>query len=143
MSANTIYQLLGNVEAAIRQSYSGGAVDVYTPHNRITPFFSNIKGVFKKLFYYDVNSLYPTVMATHPMPVGKPIAFEGDILRVEPDAFGFFYCKITSPDSLQHPILQRRIKTSEGIRTIAGLGSWTGWIASGEMYNAIKYGYTF
>jgi hypothetical protein len=98
---------------------------------------------FQKIFIYDANFLYPFVMANTFMPVGKPIAFEGDIRKIEPDAFGFFYCKITSPAYLEHPILQRRIKTNNGIRTIAGLGSWTGWIFSGEMDNAKRYGYQF
>ena len=111
MPANTIYQLSGNVESDIRESYSGGAVDVYIPHNRVTPFFSNIKPLHKGLFSYDVNSLYPTVMAYNEIPVGKPIAFEGNIRQVEPNAYGFFYCKITSPAYLEHPILQRKIKT--------------------------------
>ena len=143
MPKDSIYQILGKVESDIRHSYTGGAVDVYIPHNRITPFFSNIKAKFSKLFYYDVNSLYPTVMAKQLMPMGKPTKFTGDIRSLEANAFGFFYCKITSPMNLQHPILQRRIKTSEGIRTIAGLGSWEGWIFSGEMDNAMKYGYQF
>lgn len=140
MPKNTIYQLLGNVERDIRQSYTGGAVDVYIPHNRIESIFSRL---FKKLYYYDVNSLYPTIMAKTPMPVGIPSAFEGDIRNIHPDAYGFFYCKITTPDNLKHPILQRRIKTSDGIRTIAGLGSWTGWIYSPEVDNAVKFGYQF
>jgi DNA polymerase elongation subunit (family B) len=116
---------------------------VYIPHNRISAFFSNITALFKTLFYYDVNSLYPTVMANHEMPIGKPIAFEGNIRNVDPNAYGFFYCKITSPEYLEHPILQRRLNTSEGMRTIAGLGSWEGWISSIEMDNAVKFGYTF
>jgi len=37
MPENSIYQLTGEVEQNIRQSYSGGAVDVYIPHNRIAP----------------------------------------------------------------------------------------------------------
>jgi hypothetical protein len=78
------------------------------------------------------------------MPIGRPIFFEGDIYKFESaGAFGFFYCKITSPEYLEHPILQRRIKTAQGLRTIAGLGTWEGWILSSEMENAIKYGYTF
>ena len=143
MPLNSIYQILGKPEQAIRESYSGGAVDVYIPHNRITAFIGNIESKFKQLFYYDVNSLYPTIMAKHLMPIGRPIYFEGDIRKIEPDAYGFFYCKITSPDNLEHPILQRRIKTSEGIRTIAGLGCWEGYIFSGEMDNAVKFGYQF
>ena len=143
MPKDSIYQILGSVEQDIRNSYTGGAVDVYIPHNRLGSFFLPVAGLFKKLYYYDVNSLYPAVMAKHLMPIGKPIKFVGDIRKMEPEAFGFFYCKITSPDNLNHPILQRRIKTSEGIRTIAGLGSWTGWISSLELDNAVKYGYQF
>jgi hypothetical protein len=142
MPDNTIYQLLGRVESFIRESYTGGAVDVYKPHNTITGIFSRAARHIK-LYYYDVNSLYPTVMAKFLMPIGKPIAFEGNIRNVISNAYGFFFCKITSPVNLEHPILQRRIKTTEGIRTIAGLGTWTGWICSAEMDNAMKYGYTF
>lgn len=143
MPENTIYQILNKPYWNIRESYTGGAVDVYIPHNRISGLFGKVKALFKQLFYYDVNSLYPSVMANHLMPIGKPIAFEGDIRKMEPNAYGFFYCKITSPTSLKHPLLQRRIKTNDGIRTIAGLGSWSGWVSSVEMDNAIKYGYTF
>ena len=82
-------------------------------------------------------------MSTALLPVGKPTAFTGDITRVYPKATGFFYCKITTPTHLNHPILQRRIKTENVIRTIAGLGSWTGWLISYEYDKAIELGYTF
>jgi len=146
---NKIFQLVGRVEQAIRESYTGGAVDVYVPHNKINALVNKGKGdytfkqTYNKLYYYDVNSLYPYVMAFFSMPIGLPIYFEGNIRRVEPNAYGFFYCKITSPKYLEHPILQRKIRTSEGLRTIAGLGSWEGWIYSKELDNALKYGYTF
>jgi hypothetical protein len=137
MPKDTIYQLVGEVEQNIRQSYTGGAVDVYIPHNRVG---SPLSKRHNKLYYYDVNSLYPTVMSKMDMPIGKPVAFEGNIRLIEPNAFGFFYCNISSPTYLNHPILQRRIK---GKGTVAGLGSWTGWISSLEMDNAMKFGYTF
>ena len=35
MPENTIYQLGGQVEEDIRQSYTGGHVDVYRPHNDV------------------------------------------------------------------------------------------------------------
>jgi len=188
----SVYQLNGLPEQNIRESYTGGAVDVYIPQNKnneklyvydvnalypsvmlnnpmpiaqpiafqgnirlvepdafgifyckITGFIANIQAKFIKLWSYDVNALYPAIMAKTPMPIGLPIAFDGDIRAMEPEAFGFFYCKITSPEYLEHPILQRRIKTVDGLRTIAGLGTWEGWIYSTEMDNAMRYGYTF
>jgi hypothetical protein len=143
MSDNSIYQLHGITEQNIRESYTGGAVDVYKPHNRLTSFLINDNVQYETLYYYDVNGLYPTVMANNLMPIGKPTFFEGNITKFDPNAYGFFYCKISSPTYLEHPILQQRIKTNDGLRTIAGLESWIGWIYSQEMYNAIKYGYTF
>lgn len=32
-------------------------------------------------------------MSKYPMPMGKPTSFEGDIFKVDPDAFGFFIVK--------------------------------------------------
>jgi len=133
MPKDSVFQLSGQPQELIRKSYTGGAVDVYIPHNKDNEI----------LFDYDVNALYPSVMKKNLMPVGKPVPFLGNIRNIDPNAFGFFYCKITSPEYLEHPIIQRSIKTSNGIRTIAGLGTWEGWIFSEEMDNAIKYGYTF
>jgi hypothetical protein len=119
MSENSIFQLSGLVEQAIRQSYIGGHVDVYIPHNIIGGFFSK---TFRKLYYYDVNSLYPAVMGNFPMPVGLPTYFEGNIRAIDSNAFGVFYCKITSPEFINHPLLLRRIKTSNGIRIYSWIG---------------------
>lgn len=133
MPKDSVYQINDLPQFNIRKSYTGGSVDVYIPQN-----INN-----EILYCYDVNGLYPSVMLNNPMPVGKPIAFEGDILLKDPNAFGFFFCKITSPEYLEHPILQRKIKTNQGPRTIAGLGTWNDWIFSEEMYNAMKFGYKF
>ena len=74
MPENSIYKISGLIEQRIRESYTGGAVDVYRPHNKIGDFFSK---TYRKLFYYDVNSLYPAMMANMPMPIAKPTYFEG------------------------------------------------------------------
>lgn len=88
MKKDTIYQILGGVERDIRESYTGvakPAVDVYIPHNGEN---YSLDSKFKdKLYMYDVNSLYPYVMSSTPVPTGKPIAFEGDITLVEPNAY--------------------------------------------------------
>jgi len=100
----------------------------------------------QKIYAYDVNSLYASVMINNPYPVGNPTYFEGNILftsldplAVENRPFGFFYCKITAPDNLKHPILQLHHNN----RTIAPIGNWEGMYFSEELYNAEKYGYKF
>ena len=91
MPINTIFQILGNVEKDIRQSYTGGAVDSYIPHN------GENKNLYAEnrhtLYYYDMNSMYPHVMSSMPLTVGKPIAFDGDIRSVDPNSYGFFTVK--------------------------------------------------
>ena len=138
MPKDTLYQMLGATEKDIREAYTGGRVDVFRSHNSETPQPSdnNIE-----LYYYDVNSLYPFIMSTLDMPTGKPIAFNGNILRYEPDAKGFFYCEIDADDKLICPTLQRRIKTKDGVRTIAGTGKWKGWIHYDEYHECIGKGY--
>lgn len=58
------------------------------------------------------------------MPVSNIHYFEGDIRSFYPEAFGYFYCKIKTPDYLDQPILQIYIQTNDGLRTVAGLGSY-------------------
>ena len=58
-----------------------------------------------------------------------------------PFAFGFFFVKVTSPDELNHPILLRKVNTDQGLRSVAGLGTWEGWFFSPELENAIDWGY--
>jgi hypothetical protein len=110
---NTIAQLTGKIAKDIRLSYTGGAVDMYIPENPEDV----------KIHHYDVNYLYPFTMDNKLMPTGKPILFKGDIRVLDPNAFGFFYCKITTPNNLLHPIIQTHIKTEHGERTISPLGT--------------------
>jgi hypothetical protein len=113
MSKENIPQLSGKIADNIRSGYTGGAVDMYIPENP-----ENIK-----IKCLDVNSLYPSQMETQKMPIGIPTYFNGDILKLDPNAFGFFYCKIIAPDNIMHPILQTHVKTKNGIRTISPIGT--------------------
>jgi DNA polymerase type B, organellar and viral len=113
MIGNSIPQLYGKIANDIRKGYTGGAVDMYIPQ---AP-----KGV--KIKAYDVNSLYPSQMKECYMPVGKPVLFVGDIRKIDPNAFGFFYCEIIAPSDLKHPIIQTHAKINNMTRTIAPIGS--------------------
>lgn len=133
MENENIPQISGKVASDIRTGYTGGAVDVYIPK---PPKGVKVKG-------YDVNSLYPAQMFDRLMPIGFPTFFEGNIRAINPNAFGFFYCNITAPDNIKHPIIQTHVKINNMTRTIAPIGSWKDMLFSMEMDNAIKYGYTF
>jgi hypothetical protein len=113
MSEENIPQLSGKIAKDIRQGYTGGAVDMYIPESK-----PNVK-----INCYDVNSLYPSQMQSQEMPVGVPTYFKGDIRLINPNAFGFFYCEIIAPDNIKHPIIQTHVKTNNGIRTMAPIGS--------------------
>jgi DNA polymerase type B, organellar and viral len=128
MDEENIPQLSGKIANDIRSGYTGGAVDMYIPEGK------NIKG-------WDVNSLYPSQMESKLMPVGVPTYFNGDITKIDENTFGFFYCKITAPDNILHPILQTRVKINGITKTIAPIGSWKDMLFSEEMNNALKYGY--
>jgi hypothetical protein len=121
----------GSMFHDLRRSYTGGAVDVYKCHG-------------KNLFTYDVNSLYPYVMMAY--PVGTIKFFEGDITLTKPwkELFGFFQVEITAPAGLKHPIIQTKLQVGKnGLRTVAPLGTWTDWLFTEEIINAIEKGYTF
>jgi len=129
---STIPIIKDNLYKALKLGYTGGSVDVYKPYG-------------ENIFCYDVNSLYPSVMATMPMPVGEPTFFEGDIsknVKFE-DLFGFLEVEVNAPLDLKIPLLQKKIETNEGFRTLSPVGKWTGVYFSEELKEAAKLGYTF
>ena len=130
MKNNEIPQLSGKIANDIKQGYTGGAVDMYIPEGT-------------QIYAYDVNSLYPFIMSEFDMPIGRPKYFEGNIFKQEDNPFGFFRCKIKTPDNLEHPIIQTHVKTSNGVRTIAPIGNWEDMLFSEEIKNAKNLGYNF
>lgn len=127
----------GNLFNQLKKGYTGGSVDVYKPY-----------GV--NIYRYDVNSLYPYVMREYPMPVGTPQYFEfSKFVTIEKlnhyikNPFGFLEVEITTPENIERPLLQTRVKTKNGTRTIAPCGTWTDVVFSEEMFKCIKYGYKF
>lgn len=111
------------------KAYFGGAVDVYRP-------------LGKDLFYYDANSLYPSVMSNKEYPIGEPWYFQIETdkggHRPLSEVFGIVRAKVTCPDHIFAPILLTR---SLDDAVIAPTGTWTDWYCSEELKNAVKYGY--
>lgn len=105
-----------------KKAYHGGAVDVYKPQAN-------------NIYCYDINSLYPHVMKENKFPIGEHIYFKGE--KPLNSIFGIVKAEITCPNTTYAPILLHKING----RTVAPTGSWTGWYATIELENAIKYGY--
>lgn len=87
-----IFILPSNIDLFIRESYFGGGTDVY-------------KAYAKKVFYYDVNSLYPFSMLK-PMPY--EILNNGKLINLANRSldsfFGFAKVKITCPSNMLRPV---------------------------------------
>ena len=112
----------------LRRAYFGGAVDYYKA--------SFVRGV-KKLFHYDVVSLYPYAMLkTMPISIIERI----DKLTTLDNFFGFIECEVKcDPNSVKTPVLPHRLNN----KNIYGYGTWTGVYFSEEIRACLKLGYTF
>lgn len=124
--------LIGEPFDFINISFTGGHVDVYIPYGQ-------------NVHCYDINSLYPSIMKSTPMAINKPKFFEGEELDIwSKRPYGFFDVEITAPSNISHPIIQTRITTPQGYRTVAPLGKWRDVLSSIEIYNALdNFGYKF
>lgn len=82
-------------DSFIRKSYFGGAVHVF-------------KNYARKVYYYDVNSLYPFAMLK-PMPF-KMIKFHNDMKKINlNNFFGFIKVEVTINKSVKKVLLPRRL----------------------------------
>ena len=106
-----ISNIRGEVFYFIKESYTGGAVDAYMPYG-------------KKVYYYDVNSLYPYIMSSNPMPVGSPTLLEFDNTQIkniikDKNKFSFIEVEVNCPDNIKAPLLLTRING----KTVAPTGT--------------------
>ena len=127
--------ITGEMYEFIKDSYYGGAVDVYKPYG-------------KNVYRYDVNSLYPYIMRNYPMPIGQPTIVDGDSSKIETiikdeTKFSFVEVEIECPDTIQAPLILTRFKFNGVEKTIAPVGKWRGVYTSIEILRGIELGYKF
>ena len=111
------------MDVFIRVSFYGGSTDYYLKY-------------VKKVYFYDVNSLYPFAMLKE-MPL-NPIRYVSNINNITLDNFfGFALAKITTPPNIKIPLL---IYRHVG-KVIHPTGTWVGVYFSEELKAVQKYGY--
>lgn len=119
----------GNASQFIRNSYSGGRVEVFRPHFLSSEHMDNF------LYSYDVNSLYPSVMMDS-MPIGEPV-FKSDNLNL--NVPGFYEAVVEVPADTYIPILPVKWgKTPETTRLIFPCGQFKGTWWHEELQFAMK-----
>lgn len=115
-----------NEDTFIRRGDYGGHSDSYLP-----------KG--KDLKYYDVNSLYPYIMKTFPMPCGRPV-WHGNLEDRDLDnLFGYFEAHIVCPPERIRPFLPYRDPKTKTIQFPTG--EFVGVYFSEELKYAREIGY--
>jgi len=153
-----IPQIGGDIFTHLKEGYTGGSTDMFIPvfdrdiekkryleinKDRVDQINNNFHLIESNkemaLYAYDVNSLFPFCMATCELPTGPISYFEGDILERNPNAIGFFYCDVITPEWMEHPILQLHHNN----RTMSPLGNFSGMFYYKEILNAKKIGYKF
>lgn len=66
--------LAGQLYTDIKMAYTGGSTEMFTAKaatNIFNGITSEILAVIEKIFYYDVNSLYPYIMSLFELPCGR------------------------------------------------------------------------
>ncbi len=119
-----IERLDENKDSFIRKGYRGGIVELFKPHL--------LNG-----YHYDVNSLYPFIMKSYPMPID--IGEWTDKIDIE-NFFGFIKVEVTSPENIRIPFLSYY---DEQMGLISPIGTWTEVYFSEEIKYALTLGYKF
>lgn len=114
-----------NADTFIRSGFYGGHTDMYIP-------------VGSNLFSYDVNSLYPFVMANRDMPGGPPV-WHSDLTNTKlTDMFGFIKALVITPDNMDRPFLPYR---GDDDTLLFPTGKFIGVFFSEELIYAQSIGY--
>ena len=108
----------------ISKAYYGAHTAVYKPYG-------------EKLYYYDINSLYPFCMLKT-MPIGTPKKY--DVSKGLNNFFGFALVKVTVPESLNIPVLPLYVKIEGVDRLVFPTGSFKGYYFSEELKYAESLG---
>lgn len=111
-----------------RKSYFGGRTEIFKP------LFKS-KGENDKLYYQDINSLYPAVMQSNEYPS----EFLCWTTNYFPERFGIYTVQVYAPHEIEHPVLG----ISHNGKYIFPTGFFQGTFTNLEINKALSLGYRF
>lgn len=112
-------------DEVFRQSYYGGRTEVF--QRRHTE---------EKLYYYDVNSMYPAVMYDNPFPDPDKLKYTTDLIKTLKDKEGCAKITVKVPKDLLYPVLPYRTD-----KLLFPSGEFTGVFNFPEIRLALEKGY--
>lgn len=109
----------------IRKTYRGGRVEIFKVYG-------------KNLYYYDFNSLYPSVMLNNLFPIGKYINIPSNWRNFYENGYrGFGLFEIEAPQNLDIPLLPLKYNN----KLLFPLGKFKDYYSFTEINEAINTGY--
>jgi hypothetical protein len=123
--ASKLYKIPREVQDMARIGYFGGRTEIFNP------LYINKK---KPLNYYDINSLYPAVMAENKFPA----EFQGWTNEYYDDCFGIYDIIIRCP-KMDKPLLATKCPKTD--KLIFPVGVFRGVYTNVEINKAIELGY--
>jgi hypothetical protein len=124
MHADKKYFKVSGYDFLFRNSYYGGRTELFIPYG-------------ENLYYYDFNSLYPSVMYLEQFPDPESLTFTNKptidlIFEYE----GTSYVQVYVPEYLDYPPLPVKLDN----KLIFPVGTFKGWYNHNELRMAVKYG---
>lgn len=113
----------------VRKSYFGGRTEIYKP------VFDGNENNY--LNYYDINSLYPSVMIDNEFAYRKSAK---NIKEIDDRYISFFHCKVDIPKDLYIGPLPAKVEINKMRKTVFPVGEVIGHWSTIELENAMKYG---
>jgi hypothetical protein len=116
----------------IRLGYYGGRTEVFN-------MYAKLRG--EPYYYYDVNSMYPSVMYDNIFPISTPKRVNYKDPWDCAGKCGFMECEVESPEGLAIPVLPYRDTENHG-KLLFPLGSWKAVYEFSLIEKALALGYT-
>lgn len=116
----------------IRLGYYGGRTEVFNMYAKLrgTPYY-----------YYDVNSMYPSVMYDNIYPISVPKRVTYQDPWDCAGRCGFMECRVETPEGIDIPVLPYRDVDNHS-KLLFPLGNWKGVYEFSLIEKALELGYT-